>query len=78
MMSEPWSDVDALGKHAALFRMVLLVTNFSKLEMGDYSGKELIKMVYRHDAMLPSTPSRRIRPWKSAAPKCTRKAAKNR
>jgi hypothetical protein len=33
---------------------------------------------YRHDAMLPNTPSRRIRPWKSAAPKCARKVAKNR
>ena len=35
-------------------------------------------MAYRNDAMLPSTPSRRIRPWKSAAPKCARKVAKNR
>jgi hypothetical protein len=42
------------------------------------NGKELTKMAYRHDAMLPSTPSRRIRPWKSAAPKCARKVAKNR
>jgi hypothetical protein len=44
------------------------VTNFNKLEMGDYNGKELTKMAYRQDAILLSTPSHRIRPWKSAAP----------
>jgi hypothetical protein len=49
-----------------------------QIRNGRLDGKEFTKMAYRHDAMLPSTPSRRIRPWKSAAPKCARKVAKNR
>jgi hypothetical protein len=31
----------------------------------------------RHDAMLSNTPSRRIRPWKSAAPKWARNVKKS-